>query len=60
MAGTGRVAVPGIRELLCGIRDAVDPIPDVRGSAEWKSRVLERVVIDAVEEAVAERMLPNE
>ena len=52
-------AAPGVgdvRDILRGLRDAVDPVPDVRGSSEWKARVVEKLVIQAVEDAVRERV----
>lgn len=48
---TGRP--PGdVEALLTGIRSVFAPIADVRGSAAWKSRVVERTLITAVTEAV--------
>jgi carbon-monoxide dehydrogenase medium subunit len=41
------------RPLLRGLRDAVSPMTDVRGTARWKARVVEEVVADAVAEAAA-------
>ena len=42
--------------LLRGVRDLVQPASDVRGSGEWKARVIEKVVTDAVTEAVLEQV----
>ena len=42
--------------LLRGVRDLVRPASDVRGSGEWKARVVEKVVTNAVTEAVREQV----
>ena len=39
------------RQLLRGTRDLVSPPPDARGTAAWKARVVEKVLIQAVQEA---------
>lgn len=39
------------RQLLRGTRDLVSPLPDVRGSSAWKARVVEKVLIETVQEA---------
>jgi carbon-monoxide dehydrogenase medium subunit len=44
----------GVEELLTGTRSLFAPIADVRGSAQWKARVVERTLIAAVTQAIAE------
>lgn len=39
------------QRLLAGTRDLVSPPPDVRGSSAWKARVVEKVLIAAVQDA---------
>ncbi len=41
-----------VRQLLSGVRDLVSPTPDVRGSSAWKARVVEKILVEAVQEAV--------
>lgn len=48
------------RRLLTGMRDQVSPPPDVRGSAAWKARVVEKVLIEAVQEAREQARLRGE
>jgi carbon-monoxide dehydrogenase medium subunit len=52
---TGRRArSAGIEELLTGTRSLFAPIADVRGSGQWKARVVERTLLAAVAQAVSE------
>jgi aerobic carbon-monoxide dehydrogenase medium subunit len=44
------------RRLLLGIRDLVNPPPDVRGTSAWKARVVEKVVIEAVAESAGQAL----
>jgi aerobic carbon-monoxide dehydrogenase medium subunit len=48
-------AGPGsdVTGLLAGVREMVQPPPDVRGGSEWKARVVAHTLVAAVEEAVA-------
>jgi CO/xanthine dehydrogenase FAD-binding subunit len=46
-------------ELLRGTRDLVSPPPDVRGTSAWKARVVEKVLIEAVQEACEQARRPG-
>lgn len=48
-----------VRQLLSGVRDLVSPAPDVRGSSVWKARVVEKVLVEAVQEAVEQARRPG-
>lgn len=48
-----------VRQLLSGVRDLVNPAPDVRGGSAWKARVVEKVLVEAVQEAVEQARLPG-
>jgi aerobic carbon-monoxide dehydrogenase medium subunit len=42
-----------VAALLNGARDMVQPLPDVRGSSGWKSRVVAQTLVAAAQDAVA-------
>jgi carbon-monoxide dehydrogenase medium subunit len=47
------------QQLLRGTRDLVSPPPDVRGTSDWKARVVEKVLIEAVREATGQAQGPG-
>jgi carbon-monoxide dehydrogenase medium subunit len=47
-----RVTSEGVETLLTGTRSVFAPIADIRGSAAWKARVVERTLIAAIGQAV--------
>jgi carbon-monoxide dehydrogenase medium subunit len=50
---TGQHLAPAdVEELLTGTRSVFSPIADVRGSAAWKARVVERTLIAAIGQAM--------